>query len=87
MNASSAGIITNVGATVTIQNNPLFDVGFACGWVGGYLQTWNSKYIGTARGPHAWLDANTIANTMGINPDVHYPGDSPAYIGRGSMYA
>ena len=86
MNASVAGVATNVGCTVTIQNNPAFTVGFVYAVAGGYMQTWNSVYTGTATGKHAWLDSNAVINTGNIAPDTHYPGNSPSSITRGAMY-
>jgi hypothetical protein len=84
--SSSSGICTAVRSTVTIQNNPMFSLAFACASIGGYVQTWDTVYIGTCRGRHAWLDAYGIANTKYINPDIHYPGDTASYLGRGGMY-
>jgi len=86
MSAYTGGICTAVKSTVTITNNPLFNIGFAAASIGGYIQTWDTVYIGTTRGRHAYLDANGIANTKNINPDTHYPGDTPSSITRGSMY-
>jgi len=86
MMASAAGIITAVRCTVTVQNNPQFSLGFACATVGGYIQSWYTTHTGTARGRHAYLDANSVANTAGINPDAFYPGDTAAVVTRGAIY-
>jgi len=86
MSSSSAGIITCAKAHVTIQNNPLFNIAYAYATVGGYIQSWDFTFTGTCRGRHALLDAYGIANTKNINPDIHYPGDTVSYFGRGGIY-
>jgi hypothetical protein len=84
--ASTAAICTAVKTAITIQNNPMFSLGWAVASVGGYIQTWGMTFTGTARGRKAYLDVYGVTNTGGINPDSHYPGDVASYISRGGMY-
>jgi hypothetical protein len=86
MSATSAGICTAVKTVITIQNNPMFSIGWCYAAIGGYIQTWGMTYTGTARGRHAMLDAYGIANTLNVNPDLHYPGDTATVLYRGGIY-
>ena len=67
--SSNAGCTTIVSCVATIQNNPIFNFGFAYATVGGYIQSWLFSFTGTAQGKRAVADAYGIVNTGNINPD------------------
>ena len=77
---------TIVSCVATIQNNPVFSLGFVYATVGGYIQSWLFTFTGTAQGKHANADAYGMLNTGNINPDTHYPGNAAATYYRGGMY-
>jgi hypothetical protein len=83
--SSYAGDITAVQSTVTVTGNPAFTQAFALSTMLGGIQAWTSTFTGAAQGVRAYVDANSVINIGGANPDTMFPGTQPSVRARGGL--
>jgi hypothetical protein len=80
------GGMNAVASHCTITGNPVFATAFAYALALGVLQAWTQTFTGTAQGVRANVDSNAIINLQGQDPNVLFPGTSPAVQARGGLY-
>lgn len=85
MMASAGGITSNVGANVTLQNNPAWSIAGVYCVASGTNQIYNSVYTGTATGKRYQASSVSaiLSNNAGIN---FFPGNVAGTIDNNGVY-